>query len=1527
MRRLVFIGALLIWVLLLWAQGAPTPASLPDFSGGSTCTICWELPDSTEPYVYHIQSMRMDGGETEFPPELDDVWDDDTVSIFPIALGDVADNCFIIGLDGTASRADDPRADGGRYCYRIRYKYSEDHLWSDWSDAVCSRQDNSAPIADVPAIRNWTIAPDTVIGFTATDAFVNITGARLYFRTDSSSFWELAVSETTYTPSNPLTNELPFNSADHSGDSYYEFYVAPVDELGNETSTLVGSTPAPAHTWTRFDTAEPTSNIDTAPLDEYYIVRSIEIPFTADDTYSGIDKVRLWYELSGSPHLYDSLSFGGDSPVTSSFSLNVVEDGAYELYTIAIDSAGNVESSIETEVSFFIDTQEPLFTSTLAEDTTTTSHRYDVTAEPGYSNDNTVFVTPVSADDPAPASEIESVYVAEGCVFELDHNLQVFEYIPGAHYEFNTWLTHGEVEICVQLKDVAGNFSTPHSQIVSIDTIAPLMRSVTLHDIPCSVPTDTTFSHQVEVLLDPDPASTPFYRVFMTQNESDLENIPDDEWLEYEDTLLFTFEGIPSGSWMTLWTVIKDSAGNVSNEVLDSVFYLAGANFYLYLDDIFDINGPDFSGIYTNDTCCSITVTVGADVDTVVLRDDYGWAFSYPTPEFAGIETTYTFEHCFSSGDGIRMIFAEGISIHDAFPTDAETLSIILDQVRPSMCDIIIEDISTGYDPLDTSEIADAWFTNNADVRVLFEHICEPDDDRTGIYFYRIICSSLEDSGSYADTRPFTIPDTDGSWDVWGYVQDSAGNWSLPEDYMITLDTHRPTISSVALHDTTSDSPTNTDELTIRVEMVASDEPYPTPAYVAFFETASQWPENLSDLWLDYEPSMFYSFIDPAPGTKTLYVAVKDNAGNISVMDSAKIEYITTINIDDMIVFDRTRGHSFTTYTKSRSVGINFETVGSPAAEWFATEDSTAPPVWLPLPDSGIVTFEILSPDEGEKIIYGWVRSVSSTVSPMVENTIIFDETMPELAYSFNLWDTTSAESWPNVFKAHMGWANELQVYGSITEATDNLSGVDSLRFLGPFEDFIWGTRPFDAIDGGIRVIYPMDSVKLVLDSAAVGSFNITGGAVDGAGNWNDIVVPGGYDTEAPIAEMLPFEHLDPATLPETIPMSITDGPDEGHLWKVCFKVQEWDYIKCAEYSEEWGTYPEFDVDFPLADTLDPAESYVIEIVVVDSAGNPSFVLPWILSSKLAFKVVAPNDITDSDFTNMQTVLTIIDFEESHEPDSMRFAETRSELLASPWKTFTRTDSIEFGNPNNQLKYVYAQTMSGIYLSPVNVDSIYLDTIPPTIERIDARDPDSGEPNWSTQREIELVAINPQDTEPGYVYALRVSESPNFDYNVDVCLLVDNVTHYEVSDIPYEPVDSDPAWLKAALLEGKRVLFIQALDRAENPSGTKIDTITIYPDEAEVINFPNPFNPNTQPTQIRLKSATQGGSVDINIYDMFGNPVWDMQYSLKSDSRLGQLEWDGKNTNGDIVGNGGYICIVDFGDKVVKRKIAVWKGE
>jgi hypothetical protein len=99
-----------------------------------------------------------------------------------------------------------------------------------------------------------------------------------------------------------------------------------------------------------------------------------------------------------------------------------------------------------------------------------------------------------------------------------------------------------------------------------------------------------------------------------------------------------------------------------------------------------------------------------------------------------------------------------------------------------------------------------------------------------------------------------------------------------------------------------------------------------------------------------------------------------------------------------------------------------------------------------------------------------------------------------------------------------------------------------------------------------------------------------------------------------------------------------------------------------------------------------------------------------------------------------------------------------------------------------------------------------------------------------------------------------------------------------------------------------------------------------------LINYPNPFAAGREWTTIQYVLMLDA-DVDIKVFDLLGNPVWSRSFSPgENGGRMGtnMVQWDGMNDNGDVVGNGGYLCLVKVRppgeDGVEKtRKIAVMK--
>lgn len=100
----------------------------------------------------------------------------------------------------------------------------------------------------------------------------------------------------------------------------------------------------------------------------------------------------------------------------------------------------------------------------------------------------------------------------------------------------------------------------------------------------------------------------------------------------------------------------------------------------------------------------------------------------------------------------------------------------------------------------------------------------------------------------------------------------------------------------------------------------------------------------------------------------------------------------------------------------------------------------------------------------------------------------------------------------------------------------------------------------------------------------------------------------------------------------------------------------------------------------------------------------------------------------------------------------------------------------------------------------------------------------------------------------------------------------------------------------------------------------------------KVSNYPNPFKAGTESTNISYL-LDSNSDVKIRIYTLFGDSVFSKDITSGQLGAVGgvvnNFVWDGKNSKGGVVGNGGYICaveaVINGAKKNMIRKIAVAK--
>jgi hypothetical protein len=114
---------------------------------------------------------------------------------------------------------------------------------------------------------------------------------------------------------------------------------------------------------------------------------------------------------------------------------------------------------------------------------------------------------------------------------------------------------------------------------------------------------------------------------------------------------------------------------------------------------------------------------------------------------------------------------------------------------------------------------------------------------------------------------------------------------------------------------------------------------------------------------------------------------------------------------------------------------------------------------------------------------------------------------------------------------------------------------------------------------------------------------------------------------------------------------------------------------------------------------------------------------------------------------------------------------------------------------------------------------------------------------------------------------------------------------------PGPPIDGTPLYPTNDLLQSILV----------NPYYIRTSLTNIREEATAAFNYPNPFNPKKQQTNI-VYISTSSGQANIKIFTLTGRLV----RSLTDTAIVGsnEVSWDGKNGKGQIVRNGVYVAVI-----------------
>lgn len=183
------------------------------------------------------------------------------------------------------------------------------------------------------------------------------------------------------------------------------------------------------------------------------------------------------------------------------------------------------------------------------------------------------------------------------------------------------------------------------------------------------------------------------------------------------------------------------------------------------------------------------------------------------------------------------------------------------------------------------------------------------------------------------------------------------------------------------------------------------------------------------------------------------------------------------------------------------------------------------------------------------------------------------------------------------------------------------------------------------------------------------------------------------------------------------------------------------------------------------------------------------------------------------------------------------------------------------------------------------------DDSPPVIDRLTLPDGESLKGKiwvFSPDIRLHLVAHDLQNGEI-WDYVIRENDLPEQTVAFrDSLPRVDEMLPYGIQSSAKRPVGID--------------FSVQVVDGAGNKSEASSLRFFLQDKLPAMFAYPNPFNPMQGGVTIRLHSPQE---TEIKIYDFFGNLV----RAIREKETSRDFIWDGRNGNGRMVANGGYICI------------------
>ena len=605
----------------------------------------------------------------------------------------------------------------------------------------------------------------------------------------------------------------------------------------------------------------------------------------------------------------------------------LTKEGKTTLYLWAKDAAGNVSAAKTATVTYNV---APVVTAFSIPQTSTGS---------------TIALSVTATDN----FGVTGYYVSESSVVPTPTAIGWLLAKPDTY----TLTKEGKTTLYLWAKDAAGNISTQRSATVDYQSPEDNLTGGGVNlaggsvDTPAedlSVPVIETFTapsttRSATVSLAINATDNVGVTGYYISESSIVPVLSSADWKPEKPTsYTFSHEG---NHQLYLW--VMDAAGNISESKIVYVFY--------------KITSPVVTSFTAPTTTNTATVSLIIDVNNNVGLTHYYLSENSTVPTLTSADwkiekpTSYTF-----SQEGNNTLY---LWIKDApgIISALSSVTVIYDKTAP---------VISGFTAPSTSTTATVSLTIDA-------------VDNFGVTGYWLSESSTVPAsywGGWRIEKPTSYTfSQEGNNTLYLWVRDAVGNISARKYVMVNYDKTVPVISSF-----TAPSTSTTSNVSLAINTTDN------VGVTGYYLSENSDPSTTSADWKPEKPT---SYTFSQEGNHTLYLWVKDAAGNISELKSLTILYDKKAP-----VISNFTASAANTATVSLTIDAT-DNVG--VTGYYLSENSTVPTLsladWKPEKPTSY-TFSL----EGSNTLYLWAKDATGNISVLKSVTVIYDKTVPVIS-------------------------------------------------------------------------------------------------------------------------------------------------------------------------------------------------------------------------------------------------------------------------------------------------------------------------------------------------------------------------------------------------------------------------------------------------------------------------------------------------------------------------------------------------